>query len=133
MTQELAVPDRSECEITPVTSIRSGVYQHFRGNRYQVIGVSRHSETLETLVVYRALYGNHLIWCRPVASFSETVETASGERPRFTRLDGADVRPSSEQLPVAPVHGWLSVPRKARAGFWRPFLLRAVGKLLAAR
>lgn len=50
-----------------------GRYRHFKGNEYEVIGVARHSETGETLVVYRALYGENGLWVRPLAHFIEQV------------------------------------------------------------
>lgn len=61
----------------------AGIYRHYKGQRYQVLGIARHSETLEELVVYRALYGEHGLWVRPLAMFVETV-TVDGEAvPRF--------------------------------------------------
>ncbi|MCB1667061.1 MAG: DUF1653 domain-containing protein [Porticoccaceae bacterium] len=54
-------------------SLQPGIYQHFKGNRYQVIAVARHSETEEDLVIYQALYGERGIWARPVAMFDETI------------------------------------------------------------
>lgn len=65
-------------------SIRPGIYRHFKGNEYEVIGVARHSETLEPMVVYRALYGEYGLWVRPAAMWSETVLTPIGEVNRFT-------------------------------------------------
>lgn len=72
---------------SPLTALpaepRPGLYRHYKGNDYEVIGLARHSETLEPLVVYRALYGEHGLWVRPAAMWSETVSTPSGPRPRF--------------------------------------------------
>lgn len=66
---------------------RPGFYRHYKGNEYRVHGLARHSETLEPLVVYQALYGDHGLWVRPAAMFAETV-IVSGERvPRFARVD----------------------------------------------
>jgi len=63
-----------------------GLYRHYKGNDYRVIGLAKHSETGESLVVYRALYGEHGLWVRPAAMFGETV-VANGERvPRFARV-----------------------------------------------
>lgn len=59
---------------TEARSLKPGIYEHFKGNRYEVLGVARHSETLEELVVYRALYGDHALWVRPLKMFTETVE-----------------------------------------------------------
>ncbi|MEV7036810.1 DUF1653 domain-containing protein [Amycolatopsis sp. NPDC051061] len=63
-----------------------GRYAHYKGGEYEVLGVARHSETEEKLVVYRALYGSRGLWVRPEAMFAETVETADGPVPRFRRV-----------------------------------------------
>lgn len=66
-------------------SLPLGKYQHYKGNYYQVIGVAQHSETLEKLVVYKALYqpeGENL-WVRPLHMFTETVLVGGKETPRF--------------------------------------------------
>ena len=60
-----------------------GKYEHYKGNQYEVIGVAKHSETLEELVVYRALYGEHGLWVRPLKMFLETVEVGDKKIPRF--------------------------------------------------
>ena len=67
--------------------MQPGRYVHYKGGEYEVIGVARHSETEERLVVYRALYGERGLWVRPEAMFAETVETADGVVPRFRRVD----------------------------------------------
>ena len=54
--------------------IRIGRYRHFKGNEYRVLALSRHSETLEPMVVYQALYGEKDIWVRPASMWNETVE-----------------------------------------------------------
>ena len=64
-------------EITP------GRYRHFKGNLYEVIGTARHSETLEPMVVYRALYGEGGLWVRPAAMWEEIVEKENYHGPRF--------------------------------------------------
>ncbi len=61
-----------------------GKYRHYKGNEYQVIGVAKHSETLEELVVYRALYGEGKIWVRPLSMFLEEVEVDGKRVLRFT-------------------------------------------------
>jgi len=60
-----------------------GIYQHYRGDRYRVIGVSRHSETLEEYVVYQALYGDYGLWIRPLAMFCEEIDVNGVQVPRF--------------------------------------------------
>ena len=67
-------------------SLKLGTYQHFKGNKYRVLGVAQHSETLEKLVVYQKLYGNRGLWVRPLKMFLEKV-TVDGKRvPRFKYL-----------------------------------------------
>ncbi len=61
-----------------------GLYRHYKGNNYQVIGVADHTETGETLVVYRALYGDRGLWVRPLAMFIELVEADGVQQPRFS-------------------------------------------------
>ena len=61
-----------------------GVYRHFKGNRYQVIDLARHSETEEWMVVYRALYGEGGLWVRPASMWLETVERDGHTYQRFT-------------------------------------------------
>lgn len=64
-------------------TIRPGRYRHFKGNEYEVLGTARHSETLEPMVVYRALYGEGGLWVRPAAMWSETVQRDGYCGPRF--------------------------------------------------
>jgi hypothetical protein len=67
---------------------RPGRYRHYKGNEYRVVGLARHSETLEPLVVYQALYGERGTWVRPAAMFNEMIALADGTSlPRFQRLD----------------------------------------------
>lgn len=63
--------------------IRPGLYRHYKGNMYLVIGVARHSETLEINVVYQALYGEYGLWVRPLAMFTEEVVVGNKRIPRF--------------------------------------------------
>ena len=63
--------------------LNPGRYRHFKGNEYEVLGVAKHSETLEELVVYKALYGEHGLWVRPLAMFLEEVEHNGRKVPRF--------------------------------------------------
>ena len=67
-------------------SIKPGRYRHFKGKEYEVLGVARHSETEEELVVYRALYGDFGVWVRPVSMWNETVERDGKTFRRFTYI-----------------------------------------------
>ncbi len=60
-----------------------GRYRHYKGNRYEVIGIARDSETEESLVVYRCLYGDYSLWVRPLSRFIDTVTAGNEEVPRF--------------------------------------------------
>ena len=64
--------------------IKKGIYRHYKGGRYEVIGVARHSETLEEMVVYRALYGEGGLWVRPASMWNEWVEKDGQKVLRFT-------------------------------------------------
>ena len=66
--------------------LRPGRYRHFKGNEYQLLYVARHSETLEPMVVYQALYGERGIWVRPAATWNETVERDGYHGPRFVYI-----------------------------------------------
>lgn len=68
----------------------AGIYQHYKGNRYRVIGVSRHSETGESLVVYQCLYGDYSLWVRPLDMFMETVQIEGDDIPRFERVQSLE-------------------------------------------
>jgi hypothetical protein len=63
-----------------------GKYKHYKGNEYEVIGIAKHSETLEELVVYRALYGERNLWVRPLAMFLEEVEIDGKRVARFAYI-----------------------------------------------
>lgn len=63
--------------------VRPGTYRHYKGQFYNVIGVAKHSETLEEMVVYQALYGDYGLWVRPKAMFFETVLVGNESVPRF--------------------------------------------------
>ncbi|QFU76881.1 DUF1653 domain-containing protein [Halioglobus maricola] len=60
-----------------------GIYQHFKGSEYELIGLATHSETGEKLVVYRPQYGERALWVRPLAMWQETVERDGETKPRF--------------------------------------------------
>jgi len=65
--------------------IEPGLYRHYKGQHYEVLGVATHSETGESLVVYRALYGEFGLWVRPETMFSEIVEVDGATVPRFAK------------------------------------------------
>lgn len=69
-----------------LTGLTPGRYRHYKGKDYEVIGLARHSESLESMVVYRALYGAGGLWVRPLAMFLETVESDGRRMPRFAFL-----------------------------------------------
>lgn len=69
---------------------RPGRYRHYKGNEYRVLGLARHSETLEPLVLYQALYGDTAaLWVRPQPMFVETVTVAGTAVPRFRLIEDA--------------------------------------------
>lgn len=63
--------------------LKPGKYRHFKGGEYELIGIAKHSETLEDMVVYRALYGEGGLWVRPAMMWTETVEKPGYTGPRF--------------------------------------------------
>jgi len=69
-----------------MTMLLSGRYRHYKGKEYTVIGVARHSETEEELIVYRQEYGDRSLWVRPRKMFEETVEVGGRTVPRFQYL-----------------------------------------------
>ena len=74
-------------DLPPLPGLPTGRYRHYKGGEYEVIGTVRHSETLEPLVLYRALYGARGLWVRPAAMFAEAVVIDGLPQPRFRRLD----------------------------------------------
>lgn len=63
--------------------LKPGIYRHFKGNLYRLIGTAKHSETLEPMVVYEALYGEGGLWVRPACMWQETVDREDYHGPRF--------------------------------------------------
>jgi hypothetical protein len=74
-------------EASAGVAVEPGIYEHYKGARYEVLFVARHTETEEPMVVYRQLYGDHAHWVRPVEMFTETVERDGRMVPRFVRVD----------------------------------------------
>ncbi|MEY2620821.1 MAG: hypothetical protein RIT26_641 [Pseudomonadota bacterium] len=71
-------------ELSPLPAIRLGRYRHYKGGRYEVLGVVRHSETLEPMVLYKPIDRDVGLWVRPHAMFLETVSVDGREQLRFT-------------------------------------------------
>lgn len=69
--------------------MKPGKYKHYKGKEYEVIGTAKHSETLEELVVYRALYGEKELWVRPLSMFTEEIEVNGEKVPRFKYIENA--------------------------------------------
>ena len=72
------------CSPVEEYAVRPGRYRHFKGKEYQVLCMAKHSETLEPMVVYRALYGEGGVWGRPAVMWNELVEPEGFPCPRFT-------------------------------------------------
>ena len=66
--------------------MEKGIYRHYKGNEYEVIGIANHSETLEKMVVYRDLYGDGELWVRPLSMWDELVEKDGELVPRFKKV-----------------------------------------------
>ncbi|WP_439888136.1 DUF1653 domain-containing protein [Pseudomonas sp. MBLB4123] len=66
--------------------LQAGLYRHYKGPEYRVLGVARHSETEQQLVVYQALYGDFGLWVRPLSMFCEEVEVDGRRVPRFALI-----------------------------------------------
>ena len=71
--------------------LKKGIYKHFKGNKYELLDIAKHSETLEEMVVYKALYGDGGIWVRPSSMWDEEVEFEGKKVKRFTYLGEEDV------------------------------------------
>jgi hypothetical protein len=79
----------SDHDLPPLPDTPLGRYRHYKGGEYEVIGVARHSETLEPLVVYRPLYNQSGWWVRPHAMFFGQLDVDGQSRPRFERIAAA--------------------------------------------
>ena len=67
--------------------IKPGRYRHFKGREYEDLGIANHSETMEEMVVYRALYGEHGLWVRPAAMWNEQLDREDYSGPRFIYME----------------------------------------------
>ena len=67
--------------------LKPGKYRHFKGNEYELLYIARHSETLEPMVVYKALYGEQGIWVRPANMWTEQVDRDGYSGPRFAKIE----------------------------------------------
>lgn len=79
-------------DLPPLPVLPPGRYRHYKGRDYDVVGVARHSETLEAVVVYRPLYGEGALWVRPYAMFVETVIVDGVAVPRFAAVSADAAR-----------------------------------------
>lgn len=75
-----------EDDLKIAIDIPKGRYRHYKGNEYEVLGMAKHSETLEDMVVYRALYGEHGVWVRPAEMWNEIVVVNGEKVPRFKKI-----------------------------------------------
>ena len=73
-------------KLPPLVITPPGLYRHYKGNLYEVLDTVRHSETLEPLTLYRALYGEQGLWVRPAAMFMEDVVMDGVQQPRFAKV-----------------------------------------------
>ncbi|MDH5205537.1 MAG: DUF1653 domain-containing protein [Hylemonella sp.] len=73
-----------EENLPALIEIRPGIYRHYKNLMYEVLATARHSETLEAMTLYRALYGERALWVRPATMFGEEVVVAGVRQPRFT-------------------------------------------------
>ena len=74
-----------------IKTIAKGIYQHYKGQQYKVIDFARHSESLEAMVIYQALYGDHGIWVRPLDMFIENVDINGISTARFQLIEDSDI------------------------------------------
>ncbi len=97
-TSPSAHPSMNDEPLAPMQATPPGLYRHYKGLLYEVVGMARHSETLEPLTLYRALYGSRELWVRPAAMFEETVLIGGRTVPRFQRCappPGTQAEPAS--------------------------------------
>ena len=73
-------------------NLSRGIWEHYKGGRYRLLDVAYHSETLEPMVVYRALYGEGALWVRPASMWTEIVEVNGESTPRFRLIEAQESR-----------------------------------------
>ncbi|QBK04811.1 DUF1653 domain-containing protein [Hylemonella gracilis] len=89
--------------LPPLIETRPGLYRHYKNLPYEVLGTVRHSETLEPMTLYRALYGERGLWVRPAAMFQEDVVVDGRRQPRFTWVgETGQTRDDGADAPVQP-------------------------------
>ena len=76
----------SWCDMDNEINIEPGIYRHYKGNDYEVLTMATHTETLERVVVYKALYGEGKMWVRPASMWNETVAVGDKTVKRFTKI-----------------------------------------------
>ncbi|MFM1908833.1 MAG: hypothetical protein RLZZ591_2510 [Pseudomonadota bacterium] len=76
-------------DLPPLALTPTGRYRHYKGGLYEVLGTVRHSETLESLTLYQALYGEKGLWVRPTSMFNDTVTIDGVSQPRFARVESS--------------------------------------------
>ncbi len=76
----------NDSDLPPLIDTPVGLYRHYKGGHYRVLGTVRHSETLEPMTLYQALYGQQGLWVRPAAMFGEMVTVDGVQRQRFERI-----------------------------------------------
>jgi len=82
------MPEIPAEELPPLIETPPGLYRHYKGMLYEVVGTVRHSENLEPMTLYRALYGEKGLWVRPAGMFNEEVVIDGVKQPRFARQAG---------------------------------------------
>ena len=92
--------DMNQYDICP------GKYRHYKGNDYEVLGLATHSETLEPMVVYRALYGEYGLWVRPAKMWSELVEVSGQQVTLTCQSGGRGVRSPGTPAAHVPAAAW---------------------------
>ena len=84
-----------DSDLPPIKAVAPGFYRHYKGGDYKVLEMVRHSETLEAMVLYQALYGERGLWVRPAAMFAETVTIDGVQQPRFALVKGFEQEASN--------------------------------------